>query len=304
MSKIKTLLYILSLLIAVSCGSAKDSSMLWGETTYYEDFLFKKYKPVRMSRTISYEFNDDAKRLAKDVKLGIYAKTEDGKFIPVKEDIRLYKNGEECSGNAFVLSPKHDDDELELGIEFTPTARKGMHKWYLKIVDNGSLDRINEYSTSEDMLPLLLEWRAEKDVATNPLLLGCIIVLVALVALILIWLLIIKPQMYDSFKVRTLYVTCEGAMIPARLIGAKRVICTSKRCSQSFINQFFEGKSVYVISQYFALGDVLVTPKGRDGARVKGTKDYAIFPNVVTTREPITMKYTSDSSKTAEFKIQ
>ncbi len=305
MSRIKTLLYILSLLLVVSCGGAdKDNSMLWGETSYYDDFLFKKYEPVRMSRTISYEFNDDAKRLAKDVTLGIFTKSEDGKYTLVKEDITLYKNGVKCSGNTFIISPKHDDDELSLSIEFTPKAREGMHKWYLKIIDNGELDRINEHSTSDNTLPLLLEWRAEKDVRMNPLLLGCIIALIALVAIILIWLLLIKPQMYDSFKVRTMYITCNGSMIPVRFNGAKRVVCTAKDNKQSFINQFFEGKTIYITNPYFAPGDVLITPKGRDGVRVKVTKDYTIFPNVVTSKVPSEIKYTNDPTKTAELKIQ
>ena len=158
MLKIKSYIYwIITALILVSCEKEIDTSMLWGKTDYYTDFMFYEYEPVRMTKTICFDANEDSKGHVGNVKLSIFKMNNDSSFIPVKEEIVLYKNGELCPENILLVSPQ--DKEIELGIEFTPKAKEGTHKWFLKVLDNGGFDRINEYSTEDDALPLLLEWK-------------------------------------------------------------------------------------------------------------------------------------------------
>ena len=60
MSKIK--LYLFALVIAcalVSCNKKSDTFMLWGVTEYYSDFMFCDYEPVKMTRTLCFEVNDE-----------------------------------------------------------------------------------------------------------------------------------------------------------------------------------------------------------------------------------------------------
>ena len=62
--------------ILVSCGEKEmDASMLWGKTDYYADFLFKDYEPVKMTKTICFETNEDANGRVGNVKFGLYVTT-------------------------------------------------------------------------------------------------------------------------------------------------------------------------------------------------------------------------------------
>ena len=156
----RCIIFILFTGILHSCKEEVDSSMLWGKTDYYTDFLFNDYDPIKMSKTICFETNEDANGRVGNVKFGIYKKVEDNSYVAVKNEIRLYKNGILCEDNILLVTP--EDKKVLLGIEFTPEAEEGMHKWFLKVLDNGGFDRINDYSMEENSLPLLLEWKAEK----------------------------------------------------------------------------------------------------------------------------------------------
>ena len=98
--------------IFVSCGEKEmDTSMLWGETDYYTDFLFKDYEPVKMTKTICFETNEDANGRVGNVKFGLYKKTEEESYIPVKDEIRLYKNNVLCEDNVLLITPQ--DKEVQ-----------------------------------------------------------------------------------------------------------------------------------------------------------------------------------------------
>ena len=276
--------------------------MLWGETEYYKDFLLKKYEPVVMTKTLCFEFNEDAATRVKNTKFGIYEKDEQGMFHPVKGDIVVYKNGSVCAGSEFTISPK--DKEVQLGIEFTPEAREGVHKWFLKVLDNGGLDRINEFSMEEEMLPLLLEWKAEKVEKMNPLRFGIDIFLLIVLVVLLIWLLFVKPQLYPTFKVKRLYILCDGKQIPVSLSGAREVVCSNRTCSQGIINRWMTGKVVYIKDHFWQPGDVVILPKDRHSIKVRLTAKYHMMPNIVTNRQPVEIRHTALKTNVVIFKIQ
>lgn len=156
----RCVIFILFTSILYSCKKEVDASMLWGKTDYYTDFLFNDYEPVKMNKTMCFETNEDANGRVGNVKFGIYKKIEDNSYVTVKNEIRLYKNGILCEDNILLVTPQ--DKELELGIEFTPEAEEGVHKWFLKVLDNGGFDRINDYSMEDNALPLLLSGKLKR----------------------------------------------------------------------------------------------------------------------------------------------
>lgn len=303
MSKIKYFLYLIVALLLASCESTKDNSMLWGETRYYSDFITKKYEPVRMSRTIHFDFNEDARLYGKDVTLALVRRDENGKHLAV-DDVILYMNGEACSGNQFSVSPKEREQDIEFSIEFTKESKEAMHKWFLKVVDNGGFDRINNISIQEQELPLLLEWKARKNDVMNPHLQILLAIIAVLLTIMILWMVLIKPQLYSGFGMPLLYIESDGMMLSKRIKGAKRVVCTNRNKKQGIINQFFEGKTLYIQNDFFAKGDVTITPKSRDSVRVGFSMEYSMFPNVVTIMEPSTITHFDDDKKSATIKIQ
>jgi len=260
--------------ILFSCKEEVDTSMLWGKTDYYTDFLFKDYKPVKMTKTICFDTNDDANGHVGNVKLGLYKKLEDNSFVAVKNEVRLYKNDELCEDNILLVTPQ--DQEVQLGIEFTPEAEEGVHKWFLKVLDNGGFDRINEYTTEEDSLPLLLEWRAEKNDVTNPLKLGVNTFLFTLFILLLVWFFIMKPILYPTFKIGNIQFTNGTYFTNKRIYGARKLVVTNSAKKQSSLNKLFTGKIVYERNEFWP-DEWEIHPKGK-GGRLNTNRKYTITP--------------------------
>ena len=116
----KRYLYVLSIILILflnSCDKKTENFSFLGEVDYYDDFLFYKYNPERISKTICFEFNEDAAKVVKFVKFGLFMKNDDGSYEPSNRTVKLYKNGLICDNNEFYITPK--DKEVEVGFEFT-----------------------------------------------------------------------------------------------------------------------------------------------------------------------------------------
>lgn len=260
--------------ILVSCEKEMDSSMLWGKTDYYKDFLFYDYEPVRMTKTICFETNEDANGRVKNVKFGLYKKAENDAYEQVKGEVRLYKDGVLCENNIFFITPQ--EKEVQLGIEFTPEAEEGVHKWFLKVLDNGGFDRINDSVTEEDSMPLLLEWKAEKNDIINPLKLGLNIGLLILGCLILVWFFVMKPILYPTFKIGNIQFISGSYFSTKRIYGARKLVITNSTKKQSTINKIFTGKIVYERNEFWP-DEWEIHPKSKVG-RLNTNRKYTITP--------------------------
>ena len=235
------LMILLSAVLIGGCKKEESGAYKWGEASYYKKFLWSKSDPVVMKHTLEFEFNEYANEDVKSVKFGLYEKNDAGEFVPVSDDIILYKNGEVCDGTTFFVTP--EDKTVELGIEFTPEAENGCHVWYLKVLDAGGLDCIDDQRiTEEDQTPLLLEWEANYDKQANPLKVGCIIALITIVTALAVWILVLRFMLFPRFRVRRLIV--DGKHIPVK--GFIKVIFTSKNKKQPAIAALFTGKIKYV----------------------------------------------------------
>lgn len=274
-------IYIYALLVTcifVSCEKEIDNSMLWGKTDYYTDFLFYNYEPVKMTRTLCFEMNEDANGRVGNVKFGIFRMSNDSSYVPVNEEIVLYKNGEICINNELLVTPL--DKEIQLGIEFTPKATEGMHKWFLKVLDNGGFDRINEYSTEDDGMPILLEWSAEKEDVSNPLALGLGWFFTLLLMILIVWLFVIKPILYPTFKIGNIQIISGSYFSTKRINKARKLVVTSSHNKQSPLNEFFTGKIVYERNEIW-IDEWELLPKGK-GARLVGNRKYTVNPFAVS----------------------
>jgi hypothetical protein len=274
-------LYLLLLLLAlVSCNKIEENpnKVLWGETKYYTDFLFKKYKPVIMEQALEFEFNNDAQRFVRnDIELEAVERDESGIFIYA--DVILYKDGEQCLDN--ILKIKPSDRNSKLGIEFYPDAKEGNHTLYLRVRNTGGLDRIDDVdlSSSRDTI-LVHEWVVKKDDVYNPLVLLLFWILVVIVALLIIWRIFIRPLMFETFKVKTLIIIYPDSFKTLRIRGCYKVICSKIKQSQSFINKFFTEKIVFVQNDFWEQ-DVEIVPKDRKSVRVRPPHGFTVMPGSI-----------------------
>ena len=257
--------------------------MLWGETEYYPDFLFCDYEPVKMTRTLCFEVNDEMDGKNWKAKFGLFKRNDNGSYVPVAKDVILYKNGELCSNNVFDVTS--EDQKIELGLEFAPTAEDGVHKWYLKVLDNGGFDRINECSTSEDTLPLLLEWKAEKKNVMNPLSKGLMLFGILLAAVLVLWFMILKNILYPTFKIGNIQILGDTYFSNKRINKARMLVATSSNKKQSTLNRFFTGKIVYERNVMWS-DEWELYPKGKN-ARIAVKGKYMLMPMATTLNKQV-----------------
>ena len=257
MKKIYTILvFALIMLGASSC----QKDYLWGETKYYEDFLWCKYEPVEMAQTIEFELNSDGKKFFDSEKAYIKFKVigKDGR-TPKYVDITF--DGKRCDDYTFVVKPNGESVSGRLGVIFHNDAPKGKHELLIKYVGNNHISKVevdgNEinvgnYKLEEGKNVLGFGLDADNPIcvkkrdAVNPLLAGLIIALVVFVGLLVVWL-ILRRFIYPPIKLNS--ISFEG---PDDFNGiftfnkCHRMIFTNQNKRQGFFNWLFKGKTKYI----------------------------------------------------------
>ncbi len=230
-------LALLLTLLLTSCEQISKNAIFWGETKTYEKFLFVKPKPVKMEKTLVFDFNEEAQKLWNGTVTFDVIDTQTDKK---SEDILVYQNGSLCNSNQIVID--QNCAEVPIAIEFKQTASEGTY--ILKLVECGynGLDRI-EVDLGEGIV-------VKKIVRINPLLLGLLILLVVIIAALVIWFAILRIMLYPTFKMGLLTLSSsEGYMNIKSLKGARKVILTNKNKSQGNLSKIFTGRVVYDINE-------------------------------------------------------
>ncbi len=305
MSKIKYIAYLFAVVFLFSCEE-EERSLLWGETKYYNDFLFHKYEPVRMTKIIQFDFNEDAERFAKDVEFGIYSKDFDGQLYLVEEDIVLiYKDGKSISGNKFKVSPKEGSVGVELGIEFKPAAKEAMHTFYLKVLNNGSLDRINESEIQAEAMPIVIEWRAEKIDIMNPAKKWMFIGIASLLAVLIVVAIFIQLAI-TKFKSGVIVIVVNNTTQTYKIRGISSIIGSAKSKKQGLWDRFTNGKTLFMRhGEFFIDGDITITPSTRNRVRIGLPRNAAYnATNNILDKNNTNSIVTNSLGEKAEFTIR
>lgn len=270
---------ILSVVLSMMCfTSCKDNGTFWGKTNYYDNFLFVKYEPVRMEQTLVFDFNEDAQRLFNgDINFEVVEKNANGAFN-VAQNIKLYKNNKACSNN--ILSINKYDKPVTVGIEFTDKATDGSHTLFLREKGTSGIDRIDY-----QVLGTGIYVTKNKDM--NPLLLSLMWFAIIVLGICIIWIIMLKPLLYESFKVKQLIITTDS-FNSTKIRGCKQVICSNKKQKQSFINELFIGKRVFVQDEFFT-ADLIITPRDKKTVRVKTPLGFEATNTSVSIGETMTI---------------
>lgn len=271
---------ITSVVLSVMCfTSCKDNDNFWGKTNYYDNFLYVKYEPVRMEQTLVFDFNEDAQQLFNgNINFEIVEKNTNSEFV-VAQNIKLYKNNKVCSGN--ILSINKKDKQVTVGIEFTDNATDGSHTLFLREKGISGIDRINYQELGTGIC-------VTKNKDMNPLLFGLMWLAIIVLLLCIVWIIFLKPLVFESFKVKQLIITTDHFK-STKIRGCKQVVCTNKKKKQSFINQLFTRKIIYVQDEFFT-ADLMITPRNKKTVRVKIPLGFETTSTSVSIGETITIK--------------
>ena len=260
----------LAALLFSSCKN-KIQGEFWGETNYYSNFPFKKYKPIIMEQTLVLEFNDDAQQYIEgDIELVVVERETTGQLVPINEkEIILYKNGEQCINN--ILKVKTSENEVVLGIEFTKDARKGYYTLYLSEKGQGALDRIDYQNLTSGFCIV-------KHEVWNPLAKILFWILVVIVAFLIVWRIFIRPLMFDFFRITNLYLFYPNEMKTLKIRGCLKIVCSNKKQSQSFVNKFFTGRIIFVQNMFWE-SDFVIVPRNKKSVRIRPQRLYSVMPS-------------------------
>lgn len=261
--------FLISTLVAISlCSCNSLSGEFWGETKYYKDFPGCKYEPVKMHQTLTFDFNDDAKRLLKNspLQFEVVEKNKDGNLIPAN-DILLYINNstKPCEGNRFSITS--EVTELPLCIVFKNNAREGNHTLFLREVGNNGLDRIDYMELSQGFV-------VNKKEVTNPLKLGISWSLICLATILLCWILIVRFVTHPKTPFNKIGITYpNGEEVLVKMNNAHELICTPKKQKCSLLHGLFLGKITYQTNEYWTRPVTIKKGRTRNDIKISSAVD-------------------------------
>lgn len=282
--KLIFLFAIIYLLSGVSCSHEEERSeipsLIWGKSIFYNDFIWEKYVPDTLTRVLRFDFNQDARLFMKEpLAMTLVKKNGDDRYEPVSEqEAVLFLDGNRCADNIILIDK--NKKQAALGIVFNWEMSEGNYFWYLKIVDPGGLDRINDLEAGEGDL-LVQEIQVIRDKHWNPLALWCLIIAVVLIVLLAVWMLVLRPLFYPTFKVGKIMLRDPVPyMSNHRLSGKRALVLTSKAQKQGLLSRIFTNRIQYDINPLW-VSDVVITPRNRKSVRIKTTGDYIIDSRIL-----------------------
>lgn len=272
MKKLLKILFVLIIIVSFTSCKDKKDVVVFGETEWYEPWMWKEYEPVIMERYIEFDFNEEAKHWLQGKPLKFELRTIDDD--PVK-NIKLYVNDKYCADNIFVINVQ--DTEAKIGIEFEKTAKEGNHSYIIKYIPSGGeslkLDVISFESFGYNN-----SIQAKKKDVANPAKVATIWSVIGFVALCVLWLIVSRLIIWSSTSFSTIYIDYNDNMGPKRIRmnGKYELVCTNNpRKKDSFMAKIFKGSKQYEYNDFWS-HDVIICDGARKKVRVQGLKDFTL----------------------------
>lgn len=301
-SKIKfVILFSLVCLFAVGCNTEnKLPSTSWGRSKVYNDFLWKKHVPDTLTKTICFDFNEDSRNhMREPLVLGIFKKNASGRYVQVMEnEMLLFVDKQQIAGNTITVPPT--TEKLTVGVVFTKKAEEKVHYWYIKVLEDGGLDRINDTEPSQfnDANTALMEVTAEKKKVWNPLAEGMTFGFSGIIIALLVWIFILKPIFFPTFKIGNISIQNDQFSNVVKARGFHKVILTSskEKAKQGFFEKTFVGKTKFVVDPRWTC-DVAFEPRDKSSIRIRQGKDFMVDSRILKKAQEYTLENIQTGSK-------
>lgn len=294
-------LFFMLSIVFVGCKSEIEHKASWGTDKYYDDFLWKKWIPDTLTRSLKIDFNDDAiNHMREPLVIGIFKKDEAGKFVPVlKDEMKLFVDKNETDDNTIKVLPPVE--KIDVSVAFDKSADNKVHYWYIKVVKGGGLERINDADASQfgNEEHCLIEIKAEKKKISNPLAKGVRWGVILLVALLALWFAVIKTMLYPTIGIKNIQLKNDkdDFSINIKVKGYYKVILTSNtKVKQGFFERYFVGKIKYDIDERWT-SDIVFERRNKKSLRVKTGDDFMIDSIFLEPGNEYTLEHDKTRSK-------
>lgn len=296
------LLFSLILVVFAVFSSCKDKEKLnyWGQTEHFDDYLWKKYVPDTLKRTLKIGFNDDAiNDINAPLILSLYKRNSDGEYKKVNsKEVKMFVDGELSEKNTISIMPKDNEEPDEIKIEVSIVLSEEIlgesdldrdYHFAFKVDENPGLDRINDCNVAGNKKPLLddsskirgIPMIIHVDEKVNPVKVGIDIGLVIfsliVIAVLILWFSILKFVYYPKIKV-SIDINGEYYMHKSKNKYHKIVLCDSNnRKKQSGLSKLFKGEILYSVNEMWSESPITILPSGKT-VKLDISDDYTIQP--------------------------
>lgn len=270
------ILFTLSVILLVACRDEEGlPKACLGECTYYPGFLWSDADTSGVTKHLFLDFNKDAKDDAESF-AEIEFVDKEGNPIPDNE-LEITIDGIVIKDNTFKVYST--ETEKEVKFRYLPKAESGNHQGYIKLLSY-KLDRYEDKELNGAPTEVM-RWDLSFNKCMNPLAKVLMWICILMLALLLIWLLILRPILYPRFgSIQKTFNIPGMAPLIIRFKGARMVVlAASHPKKQSTWNRFWTGKILYKTHPAF-VAPIVFKPKGGHQILSKiqaGT--YQVMPN-------------------------
>lgn len=259
------------LIFLTSCK--KDESVSFGTVKYVPSFLWVDSKTAPVTKTFDFDFSEDAKNDSSFAEFQFV--DNDGKSISPKI-MQVTIDGKQIANNKFRINSNVTSKELTF--TFSPEAEKGKYQGYLRLISH-KLDRLDSQPLTNIQQVDAFQWTLNYDKSMNPLAKVLMWIGISLFALLLMWLLFVKPIIYPRIRVNRIDISSKnGYFLNKKINGARKVVFASNFKPQSGLNKIFTGRILYIKDPVWQNSWEL-TPKDRKKAlKIKLYGKYIIKP--------------------------
>ena len=258
-----------------------------GCANYYPPFLFSGESELdTLTTDLKAQFNEEAIHVGSSLKMQVISDIDGDSFT-------LLYNGKEMTDKTFTISK--DDLQNRLQIVFGREAKDGERNFILKTIEARQLDRVNQ-TVPEDFIITL---EAEYDIDWNPLKTALFWAGILILALLILWLCVLKPVTRPNFKgVRRISLEDKKDTSYYKTVAAKgyrKIILCQQAKKQNALSKLFGGAINYEINERWT-HPIVITPHHR-GIHIQAGLKYLVDKHNCNAGESMTIEGTEREMK-------
>ena len=278
---LNTIILIGIFFLISSCDKTENESSLesidFGESIYFDPFLWSKSDTTVLKRTLKFEFSDYA--VEQHAQLELQFTDDKQNILNNNQHVNIFVDNSFVRNGKIKIEAKSNIVTKTIGFQFLPGSDLGEHHGFL-IISSHNFDRIDNFSKAQiGSDNRIKRWSAKYDKEYNHLAFGVFWLLIILLIFIFIWFFIFRNQFYPKMKKGRIQVQSPYfKSIPTK--GVRMIIFSREPRKQGYWDRLWKGKILYEINTIWDK-DVIITPK-RKNLKIKLPPGFIIKPVTLT----------------------
>jgi hypothetical protein len=277
------LLFLLGIVSFLTSCNVKENSgnslegMDFGESVYYDSFLWVDSNTVTLTKELKFEFSEYA--VDKNAYLKLQFDDAHNNKISNKQ-ISIYDDGNLKPDGIITVFAEKGTVTKKIGIQFLPGKDSGKQNGYLTVVshDFDRIDNIDSDNLGSDKR--IKRWSAYYEKDYNPLALGLFWFMIIIMGSLVLWFLVLRNMIHPKFKRGKIQILAPyfGGINMDR--NTKLVVFTNTYQKQNGFNKIFTGKIKYEINSIYEK-EIILRPGRGNKVKIKLPMGARLTPPVI-----------------------